>query len=277
MSCEELTTFSNVWIDDVLLQDEFEADVLLNSEEPALPALRNLSVTVPGRHGAYDFGAYFEPREFTLNIVFKRQDYADLKRDIRKLNRMLIDEYSRPKTLKLRFGDEVDKYYNVRVTQAIPVERAAERGFITLGLTAFDPYAYSTVMADEVVWGSEIITFEYNYLLGMGGTGGGFKVTSPHTIPIYVDGESLRPIIEIDGSANGLTISANGKSFKLPNFSATEWIIDGENFVVKRNGAEDLSAMSGDFIELLHGDNNVTITGTAMNFDITIKYRDKYI
>ena len=63
----------------------------------------------------------------------------------------------------------------------------------------------------------------------------------------------------------------------LPNFSATKWIIDGENYVVKRNGSEDLSAMTGDFIELLHGDNNVTIAGTAMNFDITIKYRDKYI
>lgn len=277
MSCEELTTYSNVWIDDILLQEEFEADVLLNSEEPALPTLRNLSVTVPGRHGAYDFGAYFEPREFTLNIVFKRQDYADLKRDIRKLNRILVDDFSRPKTLKLRFGDEVDKYYNVRITQAIPVERAAERSFITLGLTAFDPYAYSSVMADEVVWSSEVITFEWNYLLGMGGTGGGFKITGPQDIPIYVDGESLRPVIEINGAANGLTISANGKSFKLPNFSATKWIIDGENYVVKRNGAEDLSALTGDFIELLHGDNSVQISGTAMNFDITIKYRDKYI
>src|SRR5690606_26069688 len=136
------TDESRVWIDDVLLQDEGIA-VLLSSEEPALPALRNLSVTVPGRHGAYDFGAYFEPREFTLNIVFKRQDYADLKRDIRKLNRRFVDDYGRPKTVKLRFGDEVDKYYNVRVTQAIPVERTAERGFLTLGLTAYDPYAYS--------------------------------------------------------------------------------------------------------------------------------------
>lgn len=276
MSCEEITEYSNVWIDDELLQDA-GIDVLLSSEEPALPALRNLSVTVPGRHGAYDFGAYFEPREFTLNILLKRQDYADLKRDIRKLNRMFIDDYGRPKTVKLRFGDEVDKYYNVRLTQAIPVERAAERGFLTLGLTAFDPYAYSMVTADEVVWGSEVVTFEWNYLLGMGGTGGGFTVKSPQTIPIYVDGDSLRPVIEINGTANGLTIRANGKSFKLPNFSATKWIIDGENYVVKRNGVEDLNALTGDFIELLHGDNNVRITGTAMNFEITIKYRDKYI
>ncbi len=272
----ETTSYSNVWIDDDLLQDE-GIDVLLNSEEPALPALRNLSVTVPGRHGAYDFGAYFEPREFTLNVAFKRQDYADLKRDIRKLNRRFVDDYGRPKTVKLRFGDEVDKYYNARLSQAVPVERAAERGFLTLGLTAYDPFAYSVVESDEVVWGSEVVTFEWNYLLGMGGTGGGFTITSPQTIPIYVDGESLRPVIEINGTANGLTISANGKSFKLPNFSTTKWVIDGENYFVKRNGVEDLAAMTGDFIELLHGDNNVQISGTAMNFELTIKYRDKYI
>ena len=267
---------SRVWIDDYLLQDE-GIIALLPSEEPALPSMRNISVPVLGRHGAYDFGGYMEPREFNLRCVFPRQSYTDLKRQMRAFNRRLVDEYGRPKTVKLRFGDEIDKYYNVRLTEGVPVERATERGFLSIRLTAFDPYAYSTVMADEVVWGSEVVTFEWNYLLGMGGTGGGFTVTRPQTIPIYVDGEALRPVIEIDGSANGLTISSNGKSFKLPNFTATKWIIDGENYVVKRNGNEDLSALTGDFIELLHGDNNVAITGTAMNFELTIKYRDKYV
>ena len=267
---------SRVWIDDELLQDE-GITVLLSSEEPALPSMRNISVTIPGRHGSYDFGAYLEPREFTLNVVFPRKSYSDLKRQIRSFNRKFIDEYGRPKTVTLRFGDEVDKFYYVRLTEGIPVERAAERGFLPLSLTAFDPYAYSTVMADEVVWGSEVITFEWNYLLGMGGTGGGFTVTRPQTIPIYVDGEALRPVIEINGTANNLTISANGKSFKLPNFSATKWIIDGENYVVKRNGNEELSAMTGDFIELMHGENDVIISGSSMDFELTIKYRDKYI
>lgn len=267
---------SRVWIDDTLLQDEGIA-VLLSSEEPALPSMRNIPVTVPGRHGAYDFGAYFEPRTFVLNIVFPRQSYADLKYQIRQFMRKFTDEYGRPKTVRLRFGDEVDKYYNVRLTDAIPVERAAERGFLTIPLTAFDPYAYSTVMADEVVWGSEVVTFEWHYLLGMGGTGGGFTVTRPQTIPIYVDGESLRPVIEIDGTASGLMVSANGKSFRLPNFTSTRWIIDGENYVVTRNGSEDLASLAGDFIELMHGDNNVIISGIGLNFELTIKYRDKYL
>src|SRR6185312_12680163 len=130
------------------------------------------SVTVPGRHGAYDFGAYFEPREFALNCVFRRQGYDDLKRQIRALNRLFVDQFGRPKTVKLRFGDEVDKYYNVRITEGISVDRVAERGFFTLSLTAFDPYAYSTVTADEILWGSEDITFEYNFLLGTDAFGG---------------------------------------------------------------------------------------------------------
>ena len=76
---------SRVWIDDVLLQDK-GITVLLSSDEPAIPSMRNVSVSVPGRHGAYDFGAYLEPREFTLNCVFPRQSYTDLKRHIRELN-----------------------------------------------------------------------------------------------------------------------------------------------------------------------------------------------
>lgn len=267
---------SRVWIDDELLQDE-GITVLLSSEEPALPSMRNLSVTVPGRHGAYDFGAYMESREFTLNIVFPRQSYTDLKRQMRKFIRKFMDTYSRPKTVKLRFGDEVDKYYNVRLTESISVERAAERGFLSLGLTAFDPYAYSMVMADEVVWGSEVITFEWNYLLGMGGTGGGFTVTRPQVIPIYVDGEALRPIIEINGSGRDLGVSANGKYFRLPDFTNVRWVINGENYTVTRNGASVLSDLTGDFIELVHGDNNVIILGSGLNFELTIKYRDKYI
>lgn len=271
------TDESRVWIDDVLLQDEGIA-VLLNSEEPALPSLRNLSITVPGRHGAYDFGAYFEPRQFTLNVVFPRQSYADLKYQIRQFNRKFVDDYGRPKTVQLRFGDEPDKYYNVRITDGISVERVAERGFLTVNLTAYDPYAYSIINANEVTWGSEVVTFEWTYLLGMSGTGGGgVTVTSPTTTPIYVDGEALRPVIEISGKADGLTISSGGKSFSLPNFTATEWIIDGENYVVLRNGVEELSALTGDFIELLHGDNDVVIGGTNMDFEITVKYRDKYI
>lgn len=269
-------TDSRVWIDDALLQRDYGVVVTLDSEEPALPSMRNMGVTVPGRHGAYDFGAYFEPREFALNCVFKRQAYDDLKRQIRAINRLFVDEYGRPKTVELRFGDEVDKYYNVRITEVISISRVAERGFFTLGLTAFDPYAYSTVTADEILWGSEEITFEYNFLLGTDAFGGE-RITAARTLNVNLNGDALRPIFVIDGSATALTISANGRSFGLPSFTNTRWEIDGSDYTVTRNGALDLAAMTGDFIELLNGDNDVVIGGSGLNFELTVKYRDKYI
>lgn len=272
----EGATDSRVWIDDVLLQRDYGVLVTLDSDEPALPSMRNMNVTVPGRHGAYDFGAYFEPREFALNCVFKRQPYDDLKRQIRAINRLFVDQFGRPKTVKLRFGDEVDKYYNVRITEGISVSRSAERGFFTLPLTAFDPYAYSTVTADEILWGSEDITFEWNYLLGTD-TFGGEQITEPMTLNVKLDGDALRPIFVIDGSASALIVSANGMSFSLPAFSNTRWEIDGADYTVTRNGALDLAAMTGEFIELFNGDNDVVIGGNGLNFELTVKYRDKYI
>src|SRR5699024_1773122 len=146
---------------------------LLSTDEPATPSLRNMSVSVPGRHGAYDFGAYLGERVFKLDVVFRRQSYSDLKRQIRTFNRRFFDEWGRPKTVSLRYGEEVDKYYIVRLTSEIPIDRTAERGYASVQLTAFDPYAYSRVNANEVTWGSEVVTFEWNYLLGMGGTGAG--------------------------------------------------------------------------------------------------------
>lgn len=272
----EGATDSRVWIDDTLLQRDYGVVVTIDSDEPALPSMRNMGVTVPGRHGAYDFGAYFEPREFALNCVFKRQAYDDLKRQIRAINRLFVDEYGRPKTVKLRFGDEVDKYYNVRITEGISVSRVAERGFFTLHLTAFDPYAYSTVTADEILWGSDDITFEYNFLLGTEALGGE-RITAPRTLNVKLDGDALRPIFVIYGRATALTISANGKTFRLPAFTNAKWEIDGSDYTVKRNGGFYLAGMTGDFIELYNGDNNVVISGSRLDFELTVKYRDKYI
>ena len=281
MSCEELTTYSNVWIDDVLLQDEFEADVLLNSEEPALPALRNLSVTVPGRHGAYDFGAYFEPLEFTLNIVFKRQDYADLKRDIRKLNRLLVDEYARPKTLKLRFGDEVDKYYNVRVTQAIPVERAAERGFITLGLTAFDPYAYA---------GANEYDPEEEYLYDRGYM---YDTGLMYDNPKYFRWEYERHysginnysdfatdfIIEIVGSVKNPSVTNlnNGIKLTLPDISSGKLVINSKDYTVEKDGESTLLGSNGEFFDIQSGEVGFLFEGENPNATVTYRWLHKFV
>ncbi|MED3649948.1 phage tail domain-containing protein [Heyndrickxia sporothermodurans] len=270
---------ASVWIDDVELQS-LGVTVRLGSTEPMLPSLREQTLTVPGRHGAYDFGAYLEPREFELDCVFPRQSYVDLKLQIRSFLGMFLDAYGRPKTVKLRFGDELDKYYNVRVSGTIPIERLANLGQFTLPLTAYDPFGYSVRSSEETLtWGDTVVTFEWNYLLGndLGGGGQTVQITSAQTRQLYVDGSMVRPTFVLKGAGKSVKISANGKSFTIADLGGATWTIDGGNYSVLKDGSNALGQMTGDFVELISGNNNVAISGTALNFALTVKYRDKYV
>lgn len=273
---ESKVTESLVYVDDFCLQD-LGLSVRLSSSEPALPNIRNQSVVVPNRHGAFDYGGWLEPREFVLNCVLNRRaNYTELKQAIRDLNALFIDEWGRPKTVRLAFGDEPSVHYNVRLTDGVQMERIAKQGIFSLTLTAFDPYAYSNVSSEEVVWGSDDIYFTATYKLGHENVGT-VRITAPTTIKSTVDGGALRPTFELVGTATSVQMSANNKSFSLGAFSNATIIIDGANFSVHKDGISTLALMSGDFLELLNGENTIQITGSVMNFDLRVKFRDKYI
>lgn len=268
---------SAVFIDDFRLQDLGIA-VQLSSSEPALPSIRNQSIVVPNRHGVFDYGGWLGARQFTLDcVLLRRESYADIKRGIRKLVKLLIDDWGRPKTVKLRFGDNLNVFYNARLTAGVPVERIANLGMFSLTFTAFDPVAYSNVTNDEIVWGSTDIYFTANYPLGHIGGNATHRITGNTSFTTYVDGDALRAVMSISGSATSVTISANGKSLKLDAFNNAIIDIDGENYAVSQNGTNSLALMSGDFIELLPGENTINVTGNGMNFDLTLKYRDRYV
>lgn len=274
---------SRVWIDDVLLQDK-GITVLLSSDEPALPSMRNVSVSVPGRHGAYDFGAYLEPREFTLNCVFPRQSYTDLKRHIREFNQLFVDEYGRPKTVKLRFGDEVDKFYNVRLTGGIPVERVAERGFITINLTAFDPYAYASAIAFD----QEPIEYDngYEYDTGLMYPNtqivewkntiqlAGVHNYSYYATPlnIVIAGKVINPKVTINGKTTVFNLTLNEQERLTIN--SESMLIFKEFNEIKTNMYQSIR---GDFLFLNEGDNHIIFEGGTPNATINISWKHKFI
>src|SRR5690625_811315 len=276
---------SRVWIDDVLLQ-EIGISVLLNSDEPALPALRNSIVNVPGRHGAYDFGAYLEPREFTLNCVFPRQSYTDLKRHIREFNHLFVDEYGRPKTVKLRFGDEPDKYYNVRLTGGIPVERVAERGFITINLTAFDPYAFAGMKAfdkfpgnydtevryDEGLMYENIETFDWYCPIHYVGAFNHSHFATP--LNLVIEGEVLNPKITINGKTFAITISV---------YENERLYVDSKTMQVwkVKNGEEKkinlFEYIKGDFPYLNGNNNYLRFEGHSPNAVVRLNWKHRFL
>jgi hypothetical protein len=126
-------------------------------------------------------------------------------------------------------------------------------------MIAHDPFAYSRVWSDEVTWGSEVITFEYDYFLGDENYSGSNKITYPQTLTLYNYGYAVKPVFIISGSASEFTVSANGKSFSLPTFSNADYEIDGELFTVKKNGSNAFGDLSGDFIEVKTGSNDINV------------------
>lgn len=126
--------------------------LLEDNDDPILPPTRDYTMNIPGKHGAWDFGADLEPKQFMLPCAFvadgttyERPSERELQRYVRKLSTHLLDRYGCPKTLKLIMHREPDKFYYVRYSGSLSIERILYQsvGFFTLPLTAFDPYAYA--------------------------------------------------------------------------------------------------------------------------------------
>lgn len=265
---------SDVFIDDIRLQD-LGITVRLNSQEPMLPDLRPNTIAIPGRHGAYDFGAFFDAREFLLDCVFKRQDYAELKSQIRHFVRLFVDDYGRPKSVKLRFGDEPDKYYDVKLRAGVPIDRLAGFGTFTLPLVAHDPTAKFIVTSDQITMDADIpILSDLLWETGLNDR----TITAPTTFTVVNNGTTaIRFSYKVVGSGTNVTLSANGKAFSLGTFSGKTIEVDGEQYTVKVGGVTDLTMTGGDFIELLPGINSVKVSGSNLNITVSESLTYKYL
>lgn len=271
-----MATFSGVWIDNTKLQDE-GIRVKLSSSEPLLTGSRHNTVSIPQRAGAYYYVGQLEPKPFTLDCVFTRSNYADLKARITKFKRLLIDGNGRPKVVKLKFDDEPDRYYNVVYEGLIDIERIADLGVFSVQLIAYDPVAYSTAFNDEITWGSTTTVFLSDYAMGHNASGSQ-TFTIAGTTTVEVTGDNVKPVIYVTGTGTNVTLGFNGKTMTLGTFTNATWIIDLAEYTALKNGANGLSAIGGDWLtmELARGSNVITVGGTGLNVEVAFKYRDKW-
>jgi predicted phage tail component-like protein len=244
---------------------------------PSTPNISNKELSIPGKDGIYDFGVQVGERRFSFPLALINDNNTYLQHGIRAFIMDLFDHYGKPKTITLVFDYEPDKYYKARCTSQISPDKITRTGLFTIEFTAYDPYAYSQVLADEVLWGSNVITFQSSYKLGRGASDGLRTITGETTLNIIVDGIAVKPVIEIVGSGTNVVLTANGYTITLGTFTGATWVIDCDKYTVLKNGASAFGEVSlRDFI-LLPGSNTIEIAGMGINFTIRIKARDKYI
>ena len=118
----------------MLSEDGMPDDVLM-------PDLRSRKVTIPLRHGAYDFGAhYYDERTVTYTCVTTRMASRDDAREI---------AYTLSKKAEIRFWNEPEKYYIGRVYQSPTLEQLRTIGN-RFDLTFIcEPFAYGEIISES--------------------------------------------------------------------------------------------------------------------------------
>src|SRR5690625_3433018 len=257
--------------------EEFNMVALADHDNPILPEVRNEVIRIPDRHGAYHMDSTFEPLFINIPIGIRpQQDYADTVYHAERFADLFVDQFGKTKEVELIFDYTPDRFYKVRYNGSLPIQRLASMARFDLPLTAYDPFSYSVEYADEVTWGSESITFASTmYKYGHESLGSSVKVTSPTTENITVIGYAVKPIIEISGSADSLSLEVSGQTITFPSFSNSDWVIDCEKYSVFKNGQDHYEDVRLRDFWLFKGNNELKINGSNIDIDLRVKFRDK--
>lgn len=145
--------YEAIWLDDKSNVD-LGFIVRGTSRRPGLPGTVDRTLTIPGRHGQYDFGAELNVRPFVLDCAFLTKDAFTLQQKVMELSRFLVDSYGKPRNLKLRFRERPGQHFNVRFVGSFDIDRIIGTGVFSLPFTAFDPFAY----ADEEQIYEDVVT-----------------------------------------------------------------------------------------------------------------------
>ncbi|MPW26264.1 hypothetical protein GC105_10740 [Alkalibaculum sp. M08DMB] len=258
-------------------EEDFGLQALIEHQNPIIPEISPKTIKIPSVPGLQDFGVELGTKPFLITLDVIESDPIELQRKLTDFVAFLFDQYGQPRSIKAVLDYEPDKFFMIKVNSTVTPQRMISVSQFTLPFIAYDPLKYSTVYADEIMWGSEVLTFESHYLLGHEGTAGAVNITEPQIIDVTVVGLAVKPVIEITGSATSLVISANSYSITFPTFNNVSWIIDCEKYSVLKNSINAFDEVDlKDFI-LFRGINHVSITGSEIDVDLRIKYRDKYM
>lgn len=268
---------NTVFIDDVDIRT-LGLHLLADHDNPIISGTRDYGVAIPGMNGALDYGSDLEPIQFNIPLYIPAANPMELQTMVRKVKSILLDAYGKPRTFKLTFGYETDKYYNVRVSGNVPIDRIfARSGRFVLPLICHEGHALSVARNDEVTWGNTVIPFSSEYTLGHTGDGSKSFTVEGSTI-VTLTGNNIRPILHITGSGTDVEIEWGGKSMNLGTFTDATWVFDLGEYVVLKNGALALHLITGDWItmEFTKGDNLINVNGSGLDLTFRVEFRDRY-
>lgn len=244
------------------------------SDRPILPNTVDSTMSIAGRNGIIDMGATLGARQFSLACKVITKDYRALQKAIEQIASVLVDVRGKPRTVKLVFDVNPDRYYLVRYSGSLSIDRLFGLGQFTLPLLVVsrEPFANSLTSSDSVILDSDIV-LDSDIMLD---DRWDYYISSEQVVELFNWGTmAVKPLISLQGSFASISITVNGKTF---NYTAHNGllIIDCEKFTVKKDGINTISNMTGDFIELNAGTNQISISGTSLSVNVSFIFEAKF-
>lgn len=220
--------------------------------------------------GSWNFGESIGDKRIVFTLLLQETDDYQKEMKLDALIDFLCDDKGYPRTVKISLRREPDKHFFARLDEVGESKVTVHTLQIQIYFTLTDPRRFSNIPADELTWGSEKVDFQSSYKLGNTGTDAVQRVvTGNTTIYPFVEGKATFPIITIVGSGVDVLIQSNNQKIKVGTFNNQTLRIDTEMYVAYVNGVEKIYDMD---TFLLFPQKPITLSGTSMNFTLTLEY-----
>lgn len=215
-----------------------------DSRYELLPATRDNTEEIPGRHGEIDFGTELKARLLELQVVTPDGLNAREKSRLKSLYAMYLDPTKGPK--KLVFADDIEKTYMVKYSGKIDLDNKPTWFSFTIPFKMSNPFIMGSF--EKTLIGSGVLVNEGTEETGL--------------------------IIEIAGPATNPSLTIGGETIAYTGTisSGEKLIIDTEKETAKIGNVNALGDYNGVFPMLQPGETKVTSSS-----NITIKWHDKWI
>lgn len=216
-----------------------------------------------GRNSPYTYGTRLTPIEFTILISPLEKEWTPELKGV--VGQWLIqDSYK-----EFQFADDLEKFYYAKCVNAADLHLLKKQGYLELTFRTNSAYAWS----EEKIESFDLTNNPTNSTVTINCLSNINKPYRPDLDIELMDGETNITIRNLDNTkmeSDGLT----EKVFKFTDLRMNERIsVDNENEFIKSNNqtSNPFAKFSGEWLELVNGENRLEITGKCK-----IKIRTQY-
>ncbi|MBP1992552.1 phage tail domain-containing protein [Paenibacillus eucommiae] len=248
-------------------------------DHPLAPATIDRSQKIQGRNGLLDWGSDIGERAFSFPLAWAQEpNRHTLQQKIEAFTSVIFDGYGKPRDIQLVFDYETDVAYTARYKGAVSTERTFNLAFFSLPMVAHDPLRYSlaTLGGGDIILNSDII-LERDIKLD--GDDYSFSISAPTTVDVNNFGTmNAFPTIKVVGSFSTFSLSTGGKTLVYSeSLSNNTLLIDTKRMTCKIGSTNKLNKLSGSWLDLARGVNQISISGTGLNCSVSFIFRPSFL